>query len=180
MHTRRLHAGIAKIADWTDLDELRAHMLRIQTEADGDADLAMEVTAAVRADFRTEVTREFYGSVGTDADAVTIVTVCDNAHFVVDDPNRILDGRFTVLGKAVSAVEDDVPVLARNKVLNRVRAKAVDQIFDELAKTIDDQAARPGGSQILGGLSGADVFDARFASRIAGRSVRVVPLAIYT
>ena len=51
----------------------------------------------------------------------------DNAHIVVDDPNRILAGRFTVLGKAVSAVEDDVPVLARNKVLNRVRPKAVDQ-----------------------------------------------------
>lgn len=180
VRARRMRTGIAKIADWTDLDEVRAHMLRIEAEADGDANLAMEVTAAVRADFRTEATREFYGAVGDGADAVTMVTVCDNAHFVVDDPNRLLDGRFTVLGKAVSAVEDDVPVLARNKVLNRVRAKAVDQIFDELAKTIDNQTASPSGSLLLGGLSGADVFDVRFASRIAGRSVRVVPLAIYT
>ena len=179
IRARRTRTGIAKIASWTDLDEIRAHMLRIQAEADVDAGLAMEVTAAVRADFRTEATREFYGSVGAGADAITMVTVCDNAHFVVDDPNRILDGRFTVLGKAVSAVEDDVPVLARNKLLNRVRAKAVDQVFDELAKMVDHQVASPDGSQVLGGLSGSDVFDLRFASRIAGRSVRVVPLAIY-
>lgn len=179
VHGRRMRTGIAKIANWSDLDEVRAHMLRIQTEADGDADLATKVTEAVQADFRTEVTREFYGSVGTGADAVTMVTVCDSAHFVVDDLNRILDGRFTVLGKAVSTVEDDVPVLARNKVLNRLRAQAVDRIFDELAKTIDTQTGSPDGSQMLSGLSGAEVFDVRFASRIAGRSLRVVPLAIY-
>jgi len=179
VRARRMRTGIAKIASWSDLDEVRAHMLRIQTEADGDADLATKVTAAVQADFRTEVTREFYGSVGTSVEAVTMVTVCDNAHFVVEDPNRILDGRFTVLGKAVSAVENDVPVLARNKVLHRLRAQAVDRIFDELAKTIDTQTGSPDGSQILGGLSGSEVFDVRFASRIAGRSLRVVPLAIY-
>lgn len=190
----------------------------------GDAaELASAIAGALRKDFRSEYTREFYGLIaaggddgndpvdGTDSDSVegtsadadsdsaetssdlTAVTVCETEHFRTQDPDRLLDGQFTVLGKVVSTVGVDVPVLARNKLLDRINPDFLAGMFNQFDRINDDPRA-----QQLGGYTPTDdddddgegaaaddtdddpyIVDLRFSATIAGSSFSVLPIAIY-
>jgi hypothetical protein len=114
--------GIRQYTEYEDnLEGLQIFAAQNQADAQAKSDIARSVAQAVRVDFRSVKTREFYGSIGAGDQEVTAVTICDNPHFVVDDEDRILDGEFTVLGKVTSATTTDEPILERNKVLRRVR-----------------------------------------------------------
>jgi hypothetical protein len=134
------------------------------------------LAAAVRSDFRAEKTREFYGRVND----VTAVTICDNEHFVVEDEDRILDGSFTVLGKVTSVGDVDVPMLSRNKVLDRIKPEVVDRLFGLLLETAgnqaDDRISLGDSEEMLP----SEVFDLELPSRIEGKSFKVIPIAVYT
>lgn len=157
-----------------DFDRVKIAALAMNERAAAKADLARDVTRALQADFRQDKTREYYGLIGSGADAVTAITICDNAHFTVDDEDRILDGVFTVLGKVTSPPEDDVPVLQRNKLLRNLAPEGVDAAVTSLRASLAGQAATS-----IGGVRVDQVLDLKLASRVAGASVRVVPIAIY-
>jgi hypothetical protein len=181
-HYRR--EGVRLLEGLSDLEEMKQAWYKAETKASVNADLARAVASAVRVDFRSESTREYYGAIDIEGeDEVTAVTICDNAHFVVDDEDRMLDGHFTVLGKVTSPAETDVPVLERNKLLERLQPTAVDQIFEALRKSVEPQAQRLSErSSAAGGAefpSGSDLVDVEFASRVPGHSFRVIPIAIY-
>jgi len=170
--------GIKAFDDWTNFEELKAFSEKNIALAQAQADLARAIAEAVRVDFRSQKTREFYGTIGSGEDTVTAVTICDNPNFVVDDEDRILDGQYTVLGKVTAPTTLDVPILERNKVLDRLKPEGVDELFDTLRGGVSKQAreleTRAGGDPLM-----ADIFDTALASRIDGRSFKVVPVAIY-
>jgi hypothetical protein len=175
--------GARLLEGFEDIEDLKSEWFKAETKASVQADLARAVATALRVDFRSESTREYYGTIDTDGDhEVTAVTICDNTHFVVEDEDRILDGHFTVLGKVTSPADTDVPVLERNKVLERLQPTAVDQIFEALRQSVEPQAQRLSErSSAAGGdfPSGSDLLNVEFASRVPGLSFRVIPIAIY-
>ncbi|MDY7558585.1 MULTISPECIES: hypothetical protein [unclassified Cryobacterium] len=111
---------------------------------------------------------------GSDDDTFTAVTICDNPHFVVDDEDRILDGVFTVLGKAISPAEENVPVLQRNKLLRNVNPDGVDALIAGMKATLSSQSPAK-----FGGTTVDALLNPELTSRIAGKSIRIIPLAIY-
>lgn len=159
---------------YNSVDELKVFSEGVYFKAQIRADIARAVAEAVRVDFRAEKTREFYGTVAD----VTAVTICDNAHFVVDDEDRILDGAFTVLGKVTSEVERDVPVLSRNKLLDRIGPDVVDTLFGLMQDGLSAQAEKVPLTDDVE-LDMADAFDLNLPSRIDGASFRVIPVAIF-
>lgn len=162
---------------WTNFDRREGFFAQTGARAKMHSDLARSVAEAIRVDFRSTKTREFYGTIGMGDSLVTAVTICDDAHFVVDDEDRILDGDFTVLGKVTGSVTDDLPVFDRNKILRRLRPDALDLIFTELRKLADGQLQ---GTAFPDSLSTAgDLLDLALDSRIQGPSFKVIPVAIY-
>lgn len=159
--------------NWT-LDEAKKHRELLDARAEMRSDIARATAQAVREDFRAEKTREFYGTVGD----VTAITICDNVHFTVEDEDRILDGSFSVLGKATSAIEYDLPILSRNKLLDRLSPELVDSVFKRVRESATEQAFK------LEQSDGEEdeienAFDLALPSRIAGPSFKVIPIAIY-
>ena len=173
--TPALVSGIARFMtykQWGDSypepavpETVRAHAEKMNVDASEKAALAGAVADAFVADTRRGTTREYYGRIGD----LTVVTVCENAHFMVEDPDRLLDGSFTVLGKVISTVEEDVPTFARNKVLRNVSADAFDEAIDKLTDAVSKASTS----------STEELLDLRLTSRIRGRSFRVLPIAIY-
>lgn len=148
------------------------HAEKMRLEADAKGELARAITDAVKADSRQSTTREYYGRIA-DEPALTAITICDLSHFIVDDPDRLLDGTFTVLGKVISEVEENVPTFARNKLLRNLAPEALDQGLDQLYGLIN---AVP----VAGGKAPSEYIDLKLESRVPGSSVRVLPLAIYS
>jgi len=109
--------------------------------------------------------------VGGAADGVTAVTICDSVHFTCDDHDRVLDGEFTVLGKVTSKVEYEVPVLDRNKVLNRISAEFLEEALEKLqdSATVENTLDR----------YSKDALNVEFHAKIPGGSFKVLPVAIY-
>jgi hypothetical protein len=159
---------------YDSFEKVRIAALSMNEKANSTADLARDVTHAVQADFRQEKTREYYGRIGEGATAITAITICDNAHFVVDDEDRILDGEFTVLGKVTSGAEQNVPVLQRNKLLRNLSVEGVDALMGQLTNVLATQS-----STKIGGVTVDTLIDFKVGSRVAGTSIRVVPIAIY-
>lgn len=166
-------------------DERQQAVLQYQTIPDADAEFAQAVAEAVRVDFRSAATREYFGTIANCPD-VTAVTVCETQHFLVDDADRILDGHFSVLGKLSTPPTADVPILSRNKVLDRIQPAALDyamQWLQDLAKQrIETSEAVPFGNdqtvqQVAGTLD--EYLDLSFPSRIDGDSFKVIPMAIF-
>lgn len=166
--------GLKLFPGYTEIDQLKIFSEGLHLKAQIRADIARATAEAVRVDFRAEKTREFYGAISSD---VTAVTICDNAHFVVDDEDRILDGSFTVLGKVTSGVERDVPVLSRNKLLDRIGPDVVDILFGMLHEGAAEQVDKLELGKIE--LDVTDAFDLRLPSRIDGASFRVIPVAVF-
>lgn len=154
-------------------DEQRRLSEQMQVRASTHADMARAIAEAIRVDFRTAKTREFYGTIND----VTAITICDSSHFSVEDEDRILDGSYTVLGKVTSAVEEDLPVLSRNKVLERLGPELVDSLFEYFRTNASEgaQALHLGDEE----LRLDEAFDLALPSRIEGPSFKVVPIAIY-
>lgn len=173
--------------------------LELQARQDAGGVIARSATEAIRADFRATKTREFYGQVGSGEDALTFITMCEPAHFVLDDEDRILDGTFTVLAKVAGPLVDDEPVLSRNKLLERIHPAALDygaqQLNDlvqekmtKLSSLLDASASARTEQELGEGVPGVTgesevkdpvVFDIQFDSRIRGASIRVIPVAIF-
>ncbi|MDY7529254.1 MULTISPECIES: hypothetical protein [unclassified Cryobacterium] len=165
---------LALFNDYGDLEKVRIAALKMEHTGTAQGDLWGDVTRAVQADFRRDKTREYYGLVGSDDDTFTAVTICDNPHFVVDDEDRILDGVFTVLGKAISPAEENVPVLQRNKLLRNVNPDGVDALIAGMKATLSSQSPAK-----FGGTTVDALLNPELTSRIAGKSIRIIPLAIY-
>jgi hypothetical protein len=148
------------------------HAEKMHLEADAKGELARAITNAVKADTRQETTREYYGRVA-DEPALTVITICDLAHFIVDDPDRLLDGTFTVLGKVISPVELDVPTFSRNKLLRNLAPTALDDGIDKLHDLIDQVPE-------VGETAPSEYVDFKIDSRVRGSSMRVMPLAVFS
>lgn len=160
--------------EFPSMDELRAYSERMLTRATIHAEVAKAIAQAVRVDFRAEKTREFYGDTGK----ATAITICDNAHFTVEDEDRILDGSFTVLGKVTEDTCEDRPILSRNKLLNRLSPELVDSVFEMLRRSARSEAMKLDlGDGEVREIQNA--FDFKLPSRILGPSFKVVPIAIY-
>lgn len=159
-----------------DTDEQRqALIIELQTRPDADAEAAKAIAEAVRVDFRSAATRQYYGAIGSDS-GITAVVVCDTRSFLVEDADRILDGQFTVLGKVSSPPATDVPILARNKVLDRIQPEAVDLLTDQIRKAAKERID----SSNIGEIRTMEQYlDMNFPSRIDGTSFKVIPIAIY-
>jgi hypothetical protein len=168
--------GVKKFDAYDNFEALKIFSEKNEIKARMQADLAREVARAVRVDFRAAKTREFYGTIGGSGEAVTAITMCDVAHFVVEDEDRILDGRWTVLGKVTEETATDVPILERNKVLDRIKPEGIDELFAELRKAADKQVVKLPGDEPD---AYDDIFDLAFASRIAGPPFKVVPIAVF-
>lgn len=172
----RKRALIAQIVA-ADPEDQQSLLLEYQTRPDADADFASAMAEAVRVDFRSVDTREYYGSID-GAPSVTAVVVCDTRSFLVADADRILDGHFTVLGKVSTPPETDVPILARNKVLDRIQPEAVDFVTSQLRGLAEQKVE--GASSAMGEDETMDKYlDLNFPSRIDGISFKVIPVAIY-
>lgn len=158
-------------------EERRAQAEKAYAKAENSADLARAVTRAVRTDFRSDATREFFGSLseGGDVDGLAAVTICDTKHFLVEDVDRILDGTFTVLGKVCSPIERDRSLFDRNKLLNRVNVEFMDGVFRKLQEVV---AESPVNNEFTKGID-TEPFNAELSARLDGRSFKVMPIAIY-
>ena len=146
---------------------------QMQVKASTHADMVRAIAEAIRVDFRATKTREFYGTIND----VTAITICDAPHFNVEDEDRILDGSYTVLGKVTSPVEEDLPVLSRNKVLERLGPELVDSLFKLLRDTANEKTQGFGLGEEEFTID--EVFDLALPSRIEGPSFKVIPIAIY-
>lgn len=174
----------AKVTDFGEHQTLQSAMAKFKEQLDVDLTFAGALTEAVRADFRSDRTKEFYGTIGDGEDAITAVTICDVDHFTVADVDRILDGRFTVLGKVSEGIEVDRPVLERNKLLDKLSPAAVDDLFRSANSSLSKGTDAMGGQFKLEGKSdvskGNPLDGLRLESRIAGPSFRVIPVAVFT
>lgn len=178
-----------------DHQALVAHRTIGEQHANDAAELGSAIAHALRQDFRSEHTREFYGFIDAagvdDADVheepqaeahedkedthdLTAVTVCDAIHFRTPDPDRLLDGQFTVVGKVISSLAADVPVLDRNKLLDRVDPEFLEATLAEVSTRSEDSSQRVAGT----GYTGPGI-NLQFSARIAGSSFAVLPIAIY-
>ncbi|WP_334122153.1 DUF6414 family protein [Glutamicibacter sp.] len=158
--------------NWGDFEAQRAYFDETGFRADTQAEFAESITNAVRQDFRSDGTREVFGYLGSEDDQVTAITMCDAAYFTVEDSDRILDGRFTVLGKVAESVEYDRPSLERNKLLSSVPTESFETLVDELMEQADKGLKKAK-------MTGAMAFDLGLSARIDGASFKVIPIAIY-
>jgi hypothetical protein len=182
LHERK---GQKVINALSDIDKITVEWQKYKLEAESRATFARAVTHAVRTDFRSNDTREFYGTIARDADPLTAITICDSAHFVAADHDRILDGEFTVLGKVISEPEQDVAVLDRNKVLSRIDPAFLETSLANLDIEAKAQAQAQGRGRGRGPGRGnatttEHIIDTEFSATVAGTSFRVLPIAVYT
>lgn len=171
----RLHGWITS-TDFDSHDDLLQKSAKFKETLDADISLSSAIAEAMRVDFRSDKTREYYGQIDDD---VIAITICDAEHFTVADEDRILDGRFTVLGKVTEPVSEDRPILDRNKLLNKIAPEAVDRAVDELNAIV-----AKGGDAVEGSLKRSSKvpspLNLELDSRIPGKSFKVVPIAIFT
>lgn len=164
--------ALAAFEEWGNFEAQQAYFAETGFRADTQAEFAESITRAIRKDFRSDETREFFGNLGSENDQVTAITMCDAAYFTVDDTDRILDGRFTVLGKVAESVEHDRPTLERNKLLSSVPVESFETLVDAMTAQVDQALEKAK-------MTGAMAFDLNISARIDGASFRVIPIAIY-
>lgn len=172
-HYRHKSEGIKEMNEVTErlgtidgvppVETLNAVRVIHEAKAENQAELIAAVTTAVRTDFRGDKTKEFYATIGQGDETFTAVTVCESEHFVSKDSDRLLDGRFTVLAKVIAEADEDVPILAKNKLLHRLKIEAVEQALLPLAR--DKKAQK--------------YVDLELKAKIEGTSITVLPVAIY-
>lgn len=164
-YRRKAHLAMRDVEDFELLKVRREQHEHI---AEDYAELGGAIGAAIRQDFRSEHTKEFYAEIGIDDDEVRAVTVCEASYFVTADPDRLLDGEFTVLAKVISGIREDVPILDRNKLLNRVNPA----FFEELVSGLNTNS-------VFGSDYDESPIDLTIPTVIGGWSFTVMPVAIY-
>lgn len=135
-----------------------------EAEANDQADLAAAIAKAFRQDFRGDTTKEFYAEIGSGDDKITAVAVCESEYFTSKDNDRLLDGQFTVLAKVISGVKEDVSILERNKLLNRLNVETLEELLLRPLANQDEVS---------------EYVNLQFKSTIEGASVTVLPIAVY-
>lgn len=164
----------ALFGNYDTWDDVQVAAARAEMLADVHGELAASITRAVKADFRQDKTREYLGRISDGEESVTAVTICDEASFTIADQDRILDGSYRVLGKVVSEVAQDVPVLKRNKLLGALDPELIDGVFQFAESTLKGMKTDP-----VPGLDVKKAFDVDLNSRVAGPSFGVIPIAIF-
>lgn len=172
----------SKATDWDDYDDFQIKTAQFKATLAAEVSLAAALADAVRVDFRSDKTREYYGRIGEGETEVVAITICDAEHFTVADEDRILDGRFTVLGKVTEGPVENRPILERNKLLDKLSPDTVDALFLQLNELVGRK-----GAQAFEGRRGDDSesdpmeapIDLQLDSRIFGTSFKVVPVAIF-
>lgn len=157
---------------WGDFKAQEAYFAETGFRVETQAEFAESITRAIRKDFRSDGTREFFGKLGVDDDQVTVITMCDTAYFTVEDTDRILDGRFTVLGKVAESVEQDRPTLERNKLLSSIPVESFETLVSTMMEQVDQRLEQAK-------TSGEMAFGLDLSARINGASFKVIPIAIY-
>lgn len=156
-------------------EQRQAAAEKVYAKADNRSRLARAITEAVRTDFRSDDTREYYGAVLPVSEELTAVTICDTKHFLVDDEDRILDGDFTVLAKVFSGIEQDVSLFDRNKLLHRFNIDIIDELFNQLVE-IGKASSK---DNLFTKKIDSDILDVSFSAKLRGSSFKVMPIAIY-
>lgn len=172
--------------DWGSYEDFQIATAKFKETLAADVSLATAVADAVRVDFRSDKTREYYGHIGGSPSDLVAVTICDTEHFTVSDEDRILDGHFTVLGKVTEGTKSDRPILERNKLLDKLSPEVVDQLFEDLNSTVAKGSRAvggnlPSGEDIdVGATTQTSPLNLSLDSRVYGKSFKVVPIAIFT
>lgn len=171
---RNIRSTAIEGIDWSNFEQRNEVLEKTRHKIEMQTDLARAVTHAVRTDFRSDKTREFFAEISesTDVPPVTAITICDNVNFTVDDTDRILDGRFTVLGKVSETLATDRPTLERNKLLSSIPPESVDALIEEMHEQLAGTLERAR-------LTGEVAFDPGLTARVPGQSFKVIPIAIY-
>ncbi|MBP2266323.1 hypothetical protein J3A64_001787 [Pseudarthrobacter sp. PvP004] len=164
--------ALAGFEDWGNFELQRAYFEKTSQRVQMQTEFAEAVTRAVRTDFRSDGTQEFFGLLGAGEASITAITMCDRSYFTVEDTDRILDGRFTVLGKVAAVIENDRPTLERNKILSAIPPESIDMVVGKVKE------------QLEAGIQKAEVenqiaFDPNLSARVEGPSFKVIPIAIY-
>lgn len=165
---------VTRAIDWTDFGDQQRKTSEARMRIETQQELWVAVVDAIKSDFRSNDTLEYYGLIGGDDELVTAITICDRAHFLVEDHDRLLDGRFRVLSKVTEHVALDRPLLERNKLLDRIQPAAVDALVKEMKQGIPVRATDTQSD----GLPTV-IQDLGIESRIKGPSFKVMPIAIY-
>lgn len=139
-----------------------------EDEANDKATLATAVAHALKVDTRGAASKEFHATITPDLAAVVM---CDTAHFVTADPDRLLDGTFVVLGKVIQELTDSTPILSKNKLLHRIQPDAVAELLTTLVNSDDND----GGDDEQ---NVTNYVDLSFPSEITN-AITVMPIAIY-
>ena len=148
-----------------DATQIAAQRALGEAEASDKASLATAVAHALKVDTRGEASKEFHATITPKLSAVVM---CDTAHFVTADPDRLLDGTFVVLGKVIQGLTGSTPILSKNKLLHRIQPDAVAELLTTLVSSDDDDEG--------GGMS--DYVDLSFPPEITN-AITVMPIAIY-
>ncbi|MCX7444887.1 hypothetical protein OS125_06460 [Corynebacterium sp. P7003] len=179
--------NFTKAANW-GTEEIERELSIFKFTLKTDLKLARSIANAVRNDFRSNETREYYGHIGTEDDQVTAITICDNNYFLVQDRDRILDGKFKVLGKVTEGIEANRPVLERNKILDKIEPRLVDKIINSANEILSSQVSD------IEEIVSRDAYEEKgksnteriqpiksigIQSRVHGESFKVVPISIY-
>lgn len=135
--------------------------------------VATAVARALKVDTRGETTKEFHATIsnlsadgdGSGQDDLAAIVMCDTAHFVTDDTDRLLDGEFVVLAKVIRKLTPSTPILANNKLLHRIKPSALESLLTML------------NNSEVGG-AGNEYVDLGFPSDIVN-AITVMPIAIY-
>ncbi|WP_326957560.1 DUF6414 family protein [Amycolatopsis sp. NBC_01286] len=164
--------------DW-DIDKVKVRWELVEQEATTKADLARTITEAVHTDFRRKTTTELHCKIDS---SLTALVVCEAEHFVTADPDRPLDGDFTVFGKVVTKPEQDVPIFRKNKLLSRMNHEWVKYILSEITNLTEKSVngeAMPGFLRDETEGKVPPPFNLDFPAIIEGYSFTVLPIAIY-
>lgn len=132
-------------------------------------------------DFPPESTSlDFYGQI--EATSIQNVLICDTKFFVQEDKNRILDGKFKVLGKVLDIQNESNPEetvtsyfsqLDRNKLLKRVTPDALEQFQTLLSHILKEfKSEEEQGKEI-------EWFDNQINLQLTGKVLKVLPIIIY-
>ena len=165
-------------ADPSDFDAMQLYIAKRKFEEDAKAEVAFAVAKALRVDFRSDATRQYYGEVSSGEESLHAITICESQHFIVEDEDRLLDGVFTVLGKVVDPVQTDTPILERNKLLHRINPVILERGFRSFEEITDSTAtARLAGKN--DNEEDVNFFDTKLRARLEGPAIKVLPIAIY-
>lgn len=164
----------SKSDGFASYDELQQNAAKFDKALELETELVRGIAEAVRVDFRSDKTREFYGDI---SDGLTAITICDEDNFTVADEDRILDGTFTVLGKVTEGVLNDRPVFSRNKLLDIVNPESIDSAFEEFNRVM--QAGGESIEQKMSQDSNLSPIDLSLSSRVDGASFKVIPIAVF-